>query len=458
MVRDWQRGVLELVRVEGGDKRFVARTAAYAVNATGLAVMIAVFASTAFIPTGLELATGAGTTVAAQAVLQAIFGDQAVRTLAAKARTDLLARVRTLLDAEADRFLTRTADARPAADAGDGAAPGRRPGRAGPAPQRPGHTAAPAGRPTRRAPGDATSPAGYARRSAETSGSTPDALIARLDAVRRFLTAVDGLLPDADLVPAHTLVERAGTRLALSRDHTVVALAGATGSGKSSLFNALAQLELSPVGVRRPTTGVTHACVWGPLEGANRLLDWIGVLPRHRFVRESALDADDETALHGLILLDLPDFDSVQRSHRLEVDRLLGLVDQVVWVVDPQKYADRVIHDSYLREFHRHRDVTLVVLNQADRLPPAELPRVLDDLRRLLDTDGLTACRCWPPPPSTRPGWSGCATRWSGRSPSGRPRCAGSPATSTRSSPGWTSWSARPRRRRPGRTTRPSTG
>ncbi|KAB1931702.1 ABC transporter [Micromonospora sp. ALFpr18c] len=218
----------------------------------------------------------------------------------------------------------------------------------------------------------------------------PDALIARLDAVSRFLTAVDGLLPDSELVPAHTLVERAGTRLALSRDHTVVALAGATGSGKSSLFNALAQLELSPVGVRRPTTGVTHACVWGPLEGANRLLDWTGVLPRHRFVRESALDADDETALHGLILLDLPDFDSVQRSHRLEVDRLLGLVDQVVWVVDPQKYADRVIHDSYLREFHRHRDVTLVVLNQADRLPPAELPRVLDDLRRLLDADGLT--------------------------------------------------------------------
>ncbi|MEO3774464.1 GTPase [Micromonospora sp. B9E7] len=217
-----------------------------------------------------------------------------------------------------------------------------------------------------------------------------DALIARLDAVRRFLAAVDGLLPDAELVPAHTLVERAGTRLALSRDHTVVALAGATGSGKSSLFNALAQLQLSPVGVRRPTTGVTHACVWGPLEGANRLLDWTGVLPRHRFVRESALDADDETALHGLILLDLPDFDSVQRSHRLEVDRLLGLVDQVVWVVDPQKYADRVIHDNYLREFHRHRDVTVVVLNQADRLPPAELPRVLDDLRRLLDTDGLT--------------------------------------------------------------------
>ncbi|QOC94639.1 GTPase domain-containing protein [Micromonospora craniellae] len=115
LVRDWQRGVLELVRAEGGDRRFVARTAAYAVNATGLAVMIAVFASTAFIPTGLEVATGAGTTVAGQAVLQAIFGDQAVRTLATKAREDLLDRVRALLDTEAARYLERTDQARPAA-------------------------------------------------------------------------------------------------------------------------------------------------------------------------------------------------------------------------------------------------------------------------------------------------------------------------------------------------------
>ncbi|WP_341718355.1 GTPase [Micromonospora sp. FIMYZ51] len=216
-----------------------------------------------------------------------------------------------------------------------------------------------------------------------------DQLVARLEAVHRFLGIVDGHLPDTPLVPARTLVERAGTRLALSRDHTVVALAGATGSGKSSLFNAMARMQLSPVGVRRPTTGVAHACVWGPLDGGSRLLDWLGVLPRHRFVRESLLDGDDESALHGLILLDLPDFDSVQHSHRLEVDRLLGLVDLVVWVVDPQKYADRVVHRSYLGEFHRHRDVTLVVLNQADRLPPAEVPRVLADLRRLLDADGL---------------------------------------------------------------------
>jgi hypothetical protein len=107
LVRDWQRGVLDLVRREGADRRFVARTASYAVNATGLAVMIAVFASTAFIPTGLEVAAGAGTTVAAQKVLEAIFGDQAIRTLAARARQDLLDRVDDLLDEEAARYFAR---------------------------------------------------------------------------------------------------------------------------------------------------------------------------------------------------------------------------------------------------------------------------------------------------------------------------------------------------------------
>jgi GTP-binding protein EngB required for normal cell division len=217
----------------------------------------------------------------------------------------------------------------------------------------------------------------------------PDELVRRVESLGKFLRLVGPYLPDADLVAAHTLVERAGNRLALSRDHTVVALAGSTGSGKSSLFNALARLKLSPVGVRRPTTGVAHACVWGPLEPANQLLDWVGVLPRHRFIRESALDGDDEAALRGLVLLDLPDFDSVERGHRLEVDRLLGLVDQVVWVVDPQKYGDRVLHQAYLSQFSSHADVTVVVLNQADRLSTQDTEVVLGDLRRLLTDDGL---------------------------------------------------------------------
>jgi hypothetical protein len=104
LVRDWQRGVLDMVRQEAEGKLKIAKVSAYAVNATGLLVMVSVFAATAFIPTGLEVATAAGTTVAAQKVLEAIFGDQAVRSLAEQARTDLLTRVRLLLDAEAERF------------------------------------------------------------------------------------------------------------------------------------------------------------------------------------------------------------------------------------------------------------------------------------------------------------------------------------------------------------------
>jgi GTPase Era involved in 16S rRNA processing len=232
-----------------------------------------------------------------------------------------------------------------------------------------------------------------------------DSLVRRVDGLQRFLQAADGYLPEERLAGARTIVERASQRLALSRNHTVVALAGATGSGKSSLFNALARMELSPVGHRRPTTGVTYSCVWGPPGAASGLLDWLGVLPRHRTDRESALDADDEAGLRGLVLLDLPDFDSVEVTHRAEVDRLLALVDLVVWVLDPQKYADKLVHESYLRQFHRHKDVTVVALNHADRLGPADVRRCLDDLRKLLDADGLGGVQALPTSAYAAPGW-----------------------------------------------------
>jgi len=237
---------------------------------------------------------------------------------------------------------------------------------------------------------------GRRRRMTIVNGSRPavprldqHAVADRVDGLRRFLRAVQGHLPEQRLAAARTVVDRAGERLSLSRDHTVVALAGATGSGKSSLFNALAGFELSQVGVCRPTTGVAHACVWGAPAGAAPLLDWLDVPPAKRFNRESALNADGEAALRGLVLLDLPDFDSVEESHRVEVDRLLGLVDLVVWVLDPQKYADNLVHKEYLARLRHYRDVTVVVLNQADLLAPADARRCVLDLRKLLDADGL---------------------------------------------------------------------
>jgi GTP-binding protein EngB required for normal cell division len=215
-----------------------------------------------------------------------------------------------------------------------------------------------------------------------------DHLVKRVEALAEFLDGVHGAVPEARLARARQVVDKAGKRLALSRDHTVVALAGATGSGKSSLFNAIAKLQLSQVGVRRPTTGLAHVCVWGT-DRAKPLLDWLGVPSGRRFSRESALDGDDEAGLRGMVLVDLPDFDSVHEAHRVEVDRFLELVDLVVWVLDPQKYADRVVHEQYLTQFKRHRDITVVVLNQADLLRPGDSERVVADLRRLLVADGL---------------------------------------------------------------------
>ena len=102
-MRAWQGFVFDLVREEGMSKRTTARLASLGVNGAGLAVMLAVFAQTGGI-TGAEVVVAGGTSALGQKVLEAIFGDQAVRTLAARAREDLLERVERLLAAEERRF------------------------------------------------------------------------------------------------------------------------------------------------------------------------------------------------------------------------------------------------------------------------------------------------------------------------------------------------------------------
>jgi GTP-binding protein EngB required for normal cell division len=190
---------------------------------------------------------------------------------------------------------------------------------------------------------------------------------------------------------AQALLDRVRERRRLSLDHTVVAFAGTTGSGKSSLFNAVCGIDLSLVSARRPTTAAPIACAW-QAEGAAGLLDRLGVAERMRFVRPAADGGGaDDADLSGLVLLDLPDHDSVVEHHRTQVDRLIGLVDVVVWVLDPEKYADASVHERYLRPLAGHADVMLVVLNQIDRLPEDAVPQCTEDLRRLLDEDGLAA-------------------------------------------------------------------
>jgi hypothetical protein len=102
-VRDWQNDVLEMVRTEGAEKRGTARFLAYGVNGLSVALMVVVFAHTAGV-TGAEAGIAGGSAVIGQKLLEAVFGDQAVRTLAERARRDLETRVRDLLDVERRRY------------------------------------------------------------------------------------------------------------------------------------------------------------------------------------------------------------------------------------------------------------------------------------------------------------------------------------------------------------------
>ncbi|KNB49477.1 GTPase [Streptomyces caatingaensis] len=208
-------------------------------------------------------------------------------------------------------------------------------------------------------------------------------LLSRLDALRELVGLSRARLDGAMLAEAGRVLEEAAARQRHSLDLTVVAIAGSTGSGKSTLFNALARAQLSEAGVRRPTTAAPVACAFA--DRADGMLDRLGVPARSR--RQPPRPYDPQLA--GVVLLDLPDHDSAAAGHREQVDRLLGLVDAVIWVVDPEKYADAVLHERYLRPLAGYAEVTFVVLNQLDRLSADAVDQVLDDLRRLLDEDGL---------------------------------------------------------------------
>ena len=207
------------------------------------------------------------------------------------------------------------------------------------------------------------------------------ALAPRIQALTEAVRLSVGRADDHVVADATGVLKRAGERLAIAGEHTVVALAGATGSGKSSAFNAITGSSLARTGVTRPTTSEAMGVAWGT-ELPTVLLDWLGVPRRH-------LIASTDSAFEKLVLLDLPDHDSTETAHRLTVDAMVKVVDMLVWIVDPQKYADAALHDGYLKPLAAHSDIMVVVLNQSDRLTPDQLARAAADLRRLLDSEGL---------------------------------------------------------------------
>lgn len=105
LVRDWQAEVLELVRTEGSDKRMTAKFLAFGVNGIGVALMVVVFVGGSAGLTGAEAGVAGGTAVVAQKLLEAIFGDQAVRTLAARAHASLVTSLEALVAEERRRYV-----------------------------------------------------------------------------------------------------------------------------------------------------------------------------------------------------------------------------------------------------------------------------------------------------------------------------------------------------------------
>jgi hypothetical protein len=206
--------------------------------------------------------------------------------------------------------------------------------------------------------------------------------------------ALVGLLDKADAAVAHSagvldpsivesLAARAGdTRARLSYPESIVvaALVGGTGSGKSSLLNAVAGEEVALTGAIRPMTSVPLALV--PASVAPELDGYLDDLAIADRVRHGGPD--------WLCLIDLPDNDSVEVSHRHTVDVLIPRVDVVVWVTDPEKYRDASLHHGYVRPLARYQDQFLFVLNQVDRLTESDLAAVAGDFSRALEQDGIS--------------------------------------------------------------------
>jgi hypothetical protein len=175
---------------------------------------------------------------------------------------------------------------------------------------------------------------------------------------------------------AHQLRDRRG----YAGDVLVLGIAGGTGSGKSSLLNAMAGVPVASVSHLRPHTDVPLA--WIPESGGSGLRLLLDEL-------EIEVRVTQDRHPH-LALIDLPDFDSITSGHRQTVERLVPAVDGIVWLFDPEKYRDRLIHEQFLAPLADHGDQFVFALNKVDLIDPADVPAVTGHLVEALVDDGFS--------------------------------------------------------------------
>ncbi len=151
-----------------------------------------------------------------------------------------------------------------------------------------------------------------------------------------------------------------------------VVILGSTGSGKSSLFNALARRAVSPSGLLRPTT--RHPVALAHPD------DSIDIHP-------DLLVVSDRAAPKGLVIVDSPDFDSVEQHNRQLALDLLEKADLVIFVTTVTRYADQV--PWLVLDRARQRGVPLLMVINRMPVDIQDRTEVLADYRELLERGGL---------------------------------------------------------------------
>lgn len=208
---------------------------------------------------------------------------------------------------------------------------------------------------------------------------------AALDLLDLALASSEGLATEPTRERAATVASAARRRQDYFSGSILVAIAGGTGSGKSSLLNAIAGDPIAATSAMRPHTDEPLA--WIPSNDAA-----IAAMVDDLEITEVVVQEDDSP----LAIIDLPDLDSIDGQHRTLVESVLPYVDAVLWVFDPVKYHDPSIHADFLTHLSGYEDVFTFVLNKIDRLDEAETEAVAAHLGGILEMDGFATARIVP--------------------------------------------------------------